>query len=145
MKGAIVVLAAIFLALPAIANPQDSAIPAPSYQPKFVGDKAHSEAEAGALGYMRTVVMAQKLYKKKHDRYAKSLMELVGSGSFTRRMVDVHRGDYTVNFKAKSDGYVLALTPKQYDSSHRAFYVDESGVFRGEENGPATASSPLLQ
>jgi hypothetical protein len=59
---------------------------APAYTPKFPGDPAHSNAEAAALGYMRTVGMAQRAYNKKHGGYATSLAALVGSGSFTRRM-----------------------------------------------------------
>ncbi len=116
-----------------------------SYQPKFEGDKAHSNAEAAALGYMRTLVSAQKVYKKKHNEYAKSLMALVGSGSFTRRMAETKRGDYGVSFKPRGDGYSLALTPINFDAGHRAFYVDESGTFRCEADKPATASSPTLE
>src|SRR5215813_1758301 len=51
-----------------------------TYQPKFHGDPAKSDSEAAALGYMRTVLRAQKLYKKKNDRYATSLAELVHTG-----------------------------------------------------------------
>jgi hypothetical protein len=32
-----------------------------AYQPKFAGDPAHSDSEALALGYMRTVLRAQRL------------------------------------------------------------------------------------
>ena len=35
------------------------------YQPKFKGDPARSDSEAAALGYMRTFLRAQKIYKKK--------------------------------------------------------------------------------
>jgi len=63
-----------------------------TYQPKFRGDPARSDPEAAALGYMRTVLRAQKLYKKKNGRYAASLAELVHTGSFTRRMVNPNRG-----------------------------------------------------
>ena len=66
------------------------------YQPKFSGDPAHSDAEAAALGYMRTAVYAQKQYQKKHQKFAPSLAALAGSGSFTRRMINPERGDYTV-------------------------------------------------
>jgi hypothetical protein len=117
----------------------------PDYQPKFAGDKAHSQAEAAALGYMRTVVVAEKLYQRKHGAYAESLNALVGSGSFTRRMTNPDRGDYKVSFHAKPKGYGLALTPKQFDAQHRAFYVDETGDFRVEDAQAATAKSPLLK
>lgn len=126
--------------LPAQLPPQSS-VP---YQPKFAGDKARSNAEAAALGYMRTAVSAQKVYKQKHGKYATSLSTLVGSGSFTRRMAQNNRGDYVVSFKPKPNGYFLALTPKQFDVQHRAFYVDETGKFRAENEKPATASSPEL-
>lgn len=41
-----------------------------TYQPKFKGDPARSDSEAAALGYMRTVLRAQKTYKKKYDKFA---------------------------------------------------------------------------
>lgn len=115
------------------------------YQPKFAGDPAHSDAEAAALGYMRTVVNAQKNFYKRHHSYATSLRELVGQGSFTRRMENPNRGDYTVHFRSTSKEYSVSLVPKQYDSAHRAFYVDETGEFRAEENELATRKSPALK
>ena len=57
-----------------------------AYQPKFKGDPARSDSEAAALGYMRTFLRAQKIYKKKNGHYATTLMELSKTGSFTRRM-----------------------------------------------------------
>lgn len=138
----ILLLCAVFV--PAVAQePAPSA--APAYQPKFAGDKAHSNAEAGALGYMRTVVSAQKAYNTKHGKYAESLPALIGSGSFTRRMQQTDRGDYAVVFRGKAQGYTLAVTPKQFDPEHRAFFVDETGVFRAEDDKPATSSSPVLR
>lgn len=115
------------------------------YQPKFKGDPAHSDAEAVALGYMRTVVIAQRLYKKKHPDYATSLAGLVGSGSFTRRMISTERGDYTAEFQSTGKNFSLAMTPKQYDEAHRAFFVDDTGTIRAEEDKPATAASPPLK
>jgi hypothetical protein len=116
-----------------------------AYQPKFAGDPAHSEAEAGTLGYMRTVLRAQRQYKKKYDHYAPSLAALVHSGSFTKRMTQTDRGDYTVAFQSKKNGFSLTLTPKQFDAGHRAFYAEEDGVIHAEEGQPATESSPKVQ
>ena len=118
---------------------------APDYKPKFKGDPAHSEPEAAALGYMRTVVQAQRDYKKKFNHYATTLAALVGgSRSFTRRMIKTDRGDYTVEFHGGKENYSLALTPKAFDSAHRAFYTDASGHFRAETDKPATSESPAL-
>src|SRR4051812_45466102 len=69
---------------------------AQTYQPKFKGDPAKSDSEAAALGYMRTVLRAQRTYFKKNNKYAASLSELVHTGSFTKRMVNPDRGDYSV-------------------------------------------------
>jgi type II secretory pathway pseudopilin PulG len=104
-----------------------------------------SQDETVTLGYMRTVVNAQKNYKRKHGEYATSLPALVHSGSFTRRMATTDRGAYTVHFRGKADNYSLALTPQQFAADRRAFYVDETGKIRVEENKPATAESPLLK
>jgi hypothetical protein len=117
----------------------------PPYQPKFPGDPARSEAEATALGYMRVVLRAEQLYKKRHQKYAPSLLDLAGTGSFTKRMArSTDRGDYTVSFHRAKDGFALSLTPKQFDDQHRAFYAEEDGVIRAEEGTPATAESPKL-
>ena len=118
-----------------------------AYQPKFRGDPAHSDSEAAALGYMRTVLRAQKLYKRKNQNYATSLAQLVHTGSFTKRMVNTDRGDYTVGFRAKKDKdtFELAMTPKQLDAEHRSFYAKEDGKIHVDEQGPASENSPILK
>ncbi len=116
-----------------------------SYTPKFAGDPAHSNAEAAALGYMRTVLTAERDYKKKHDGYAPTLSALVHSGSFTRRMAATDRGDYTVHYKGTKDSFTLALIPKRFDPEHRAFFTDETAKIHVEEEKPATAESPLAR
>ncbi len=118
---------------------------APEYTPRYPGDPAHSAAEAAALGYMRTVFVAERQYYKKHNAYTTSLAELVGHGSFTRRMAGTDRGDYTVKFQSNGKVFSLSLVPKQFDAAHRAFYVDEKGTIRAEDDKPATSSSPPIR
>ena len=116
------------------------------YQPKFRGDPAKSEAESQTLGYMRTVVRAEKIYFKRRKEYASSLLALAGHGSFTRRMAhDTHRGDYTIHYRAKKDGYALSAIPQQFAPDHRAFYANEDGKIRVEEDKPAGPKSPVLK
>src|SRR3984893_7278711 len=115
------------------------------YQPKFRGDPARSDSEAAALGYMRTVLRAQKLYKKKNDKYAASLADLVHTGSFTRRMVNPNRGDYSVGFRPHKDGFDLTLSPKQVDAEHRSFYAHEDAVIHGDDQGLANENSPVVK
>jgi hypothetical protein len=120
------------------------------YQPKFKGDPARSDSEAAALGYMRTVLRAQKQYKKKNDKFASSLSDLVHTGSFAKRMVNPERGDYTVGFKTNKlrsdkDGFDLTLTPKQMDAEHRSFYAGEDGVIHGDDQSPANEKSPVVK
>ena len=116
-----------------------------TYQPKFKGDPARSDSEAAALGYMRTVLRAQKLYNKKNDKFAASLADLVHTGSFTKRMVNPERGDYSVGFKPNKDGFDLTLTPKQLDAEHRSFYADEDGIIHADDQGPANEKSPVVK
>ena len=117
-----------------------------AYKPRFKGDPARSPAEASALGYMRTVIDAQKVFKKRHTKYATSLPALINTGSFTRRMAKTDRGDYTVAFKSgPAQRYSIQLTPKVFDAEHRAFYVEENGVIKAESDKPATAESPVLR
>lgn len=126
-----------------------SAVAQTTYQPKFKGDPARSDSEAAALGYMRTVLRAQKQYKKKNDKFATSLADLVHTGSFTKRMVNPDRGDYSVGFRpnktrSDKDGFDLTMTPKQLDAEHRSFYADEDGKIHGDDQGPANERSPLV-
>jgi hypothetical protein len=132
-------------AAPVQNQPAAPAVAEPPYQPKFPGDPARSGSEAAALGYMRTVIRAQREYKKKNSKFAPSLNALVHTGSFTRRMTKTDRGDYTVSFQSKKDGFELALTPKQLDSTHRSFYADEDGVIHAEEDKAASETSPTVK
>jgi hypothetical protein len=120
--------------------------PPPSYKPKFPGDPARSESESQALGYMRVVLRAEQLYKKRHDKYAESLAGLAGTGSFTRRMAkSAERGDYTVGFRPRKDGFILVMTPKQLDAEHRSFYAEEDAIIRADDQKPADATSPRIK
>ena len=119
--------------------------PAP-YQPKFPGDPARSEPEAQALAYMRTMLRAQREYKRRHNHYAQSLQALAGTGSFTKRLAQsTERGDYSVGFRSHKDGFVLVMTPKQMDAEHRSFYAEEDGIIHGDDQKPADADSPRVK
>lgn len=130
----------VTILLTALAAAQSAA---PSYTPKFPGDPARSDAEAAAMGFMRVVVNAQKNYSRKHaGQYAPSLNALVGQGSFTRRMLTPKRGDYSVRFKGSSKEYSLWLTPATISATERAFFVDQTGVIKAEEDKQASENSP---
>ncbi|MFZ0321330.1 MAG: hypothetical protein WAL56_19565 [Candidatus Sulfotelmatobacter sp.] len=116
-----------------------------TYQPKFPGDPAHSDSEAAALGYMRVVLRAQHRFQKQYGHFATSLTELVHSGSFTKRMVDPNRGDYTAGFKGKKDSFILTMTPQHLDADHRSFYAEDDGKIHAEEDKPANAESPIVK
>ena len=133
-------LAAVLLTF-VLAGGAFAQVVAPTYTPRFPGDPAHSNAEAAALGYMRTVAYSQNVYKKKHGAYATSLAGLVGTHSFTRRMTSTDRGDYTSKFHSTGKDWSLAMVPKTFDDAHRSFYIDETGTIRVEDSQAATASS----
>lgn len=125
---------------------QAPAQPSAPYQAKFPGDPARSEAEAQALGYMRVVLRAEHEYKKRHNKFADSLVALAGTGSFTKRMAHTtDRGDYTASFRAHHDGFVLTMTPKQMDSEHRSFYAEDDGVIHGDDQKAADLDSPRVK
>lgn len=122
------------------------AVPAaPVYQPKSPNIPARSDSEDLALRYMLVVIRAQKQFNKQYNHYAKTLAELVHSGSFTKRMVNPDRGDYTVGFKGKDDSYVLTMTPKFQDPQHRSFYAEDDGKIHADETKPADDTSPVVK
>jgi len=127
--------------------PEQAAPPpmSPTYTPKFPGDPARSDSEAAALAYMRVVIRAQKQFNKQYDHFAKTLADLVHSGSFTKRMVNPDRGDYTASFKGKDDSYVLTMTPKFLDAQHRSFYAEDDGKIHADETKPADEDSPVVK
>jgi hypothetical protein len=131
----------LFAQAPAIA----AQTPAPEYKPKFAGDPARSDSEAAALGYMRVVLRAQHQFQKQYGHFATSLTDLVHSGTFTKRMVDPHRGDYTAGFKGKNDSFVLTMTPNQLDPQHRSFYAEDDLKIHADEEKPADANSPVVK
>src|SRR5260370_19615 len=118
------------------------------YQPKFKGDPARSDSEAAALGYLRTFLRAQRMYKKKNGHYATTLMELAKTGSFTKRMASsTDRGDYTVKFRLHKDKdtFEVTMVPKQQDATHRSFFSDEQGKIRVDETKEADEGSEVLK
>ena len=127
---------------PPAQEPAQTALP---YAPKYKGDPARSDSEFAALAYMRVVIRAQKQFNKQYDHFATSLAELVHSGSFTRRMVNPDRGDYTAGFKGKKDSYILTMTPKHMDAQHRSFYAEDDGKIHADDTKPADASSPVIK
>jgi hypothetical protein len=116
---------------------------AQEYQPKFKGDPAKSDSEAAALGFMRTVVSAERIYHNRHHAYTTSLQELAGTGSITRRSVGSNkRGNYTVHYRGTAGKYELSMTPDQMDATHRSFFVDQNGKIKADDSKPATEDSP---
>jgi len=117
------------------------------YQPKFRGDPARSDSEAAALGYLRTFLRAQRIYKRKNNHYATSLMDLTKTGSFTRRMASPDRGDYMVKFHPHKDKdtFEISMLPKQQDAQHRSFFSDDQGKIRADETKEADENSEVLK
>ena len=115
---------------------------APAQQAENAGAGAPSTAEARAIGYARTILTAEREYKKKHGSYAKALAALVGNGSFTRRITTPDRGDYTAHFASNGETFSVSMVPKTFDPQHRAWFLNETGTVRMEPDKPANAQSP---
>jgi hypothetical protein len=94
---------------------------------------------------MRVVLRAQHHFEKQYGHFATSLAELVHSGTFTKRMVNPDRGDYSAGFRGKKDSFILTLTPKHLDAEHRSFYAEDDGKIHADEEKPADASSPVVK
>jgi hypothetical protein len=118
---------------------------APAYTPKYRSDPARSDSEFAALAYMRVVMRAQVLFNKQYGHYATSLTQLVHSGTFTQRMVNPERGDYSVGFKGKKESFVLTLTPRNLDAQHRSFYAEEDGKIHADESKAADGDSQVVE
>lgn len=132
--------------VPAPPAPAEQSAPAaPAYTPKSPNIPARSDSEDLAIRYMLVVIRAEKQFNKQYGHYALTLAELVHSGSFTKRMVNPDRGDYTAGYKGKKDSYVLTMTPKNLDAQHRSFYAEDDGKIHADETKAADSSSPGLK
>jgi hypothetical protein len=145
-----VLLSVLLLATSALLAQDASPTPAPAtqapgYQPKYHSDPARSDSEFAALAYMRVVMRAQVGFNKQYGHYATSLTQLIHSGTFTQRMVNPDRGDYTVGFKSKKDNFVLTMTPRALDAQHRSFYAENDGKIHAEETKAADGDSPVVE
>lgn len=118
---------------------------APSYTPKFRGDPARSDSEAAAFGYMRVVMRAEMLFNKQYGHYALTLNQLVHTGTFTQRMVNPDRGDYSVGYKGKKENYILTMTPKFMDAQHRSMFAQDDGKIHADETKAADEQSPVVE
>jgi hypothetical protein len=147
LSGSIVLIFTSVLASSAFltAPPALGGQAASTYQPKFPGDPARSDAEAEALAYMRVVIRAQHHFNKQYGHYAETLAELVHTGSFTKRMVNPDRGDYHVGFKGKKASFVLTMTPNTLDAQHRSFFANEDGKIHADEEKQADEKSPVVK
>lgn len=128
-------------------NPSSPTLPGAdsTYTPKYKGDPAQSDSEFAALAYMRVVIRAQKQFNKQYGHYALTLGELVHSGTFTKRMVNPNRGDYTVGYKGKKDSYILTMMPKVLDATHRSFYAEDDAKIHADDAKPADKDSPVVR
>jgi hypothetical protein len=127
------------------ATPPPEQAPAPVYQPKSPNIPARSDSEDLALRYMLVVIRAQRQFSKQYGHFAVTLAELVHSGTFTKRMVNPNRGDYTAGFKGKKDGYIFTMTPKNLDAQHRSFYAEDDGKIHADDSKPADGDSPVIK
>jgi len=116
-----------------------------AYTPKYKGDPAQSDSEFAALAYMRVVIRAEKAFNKQYGHYALTLNELVHSGTFTKRMVNPNRGDYTAGYKGKKDSYMLTMMPKVLDATHRSFYAEDDGKIHADDSKAADKDSPVVR
>ena len=146
------ILALVIVAALGVAAQAPEPQPVPSqYKPQFPGDPARSDSEAQALGYMRVVLRAENIFKKRHGKYAESLAALAGTGSFTKRMAHTtDRGDYKAAFlfrgeKSNREQFALTMTPKHMDSEHRSFYAEEDGAINADDQKPADKDSPKVR
>ena len=143
-------------ALPPAAPSVPSPLPVPPLTEKQTSTQGSQDAAATsaatsndenvALAFMRTILTAERIYKKRHSEYPTALSTLAGTGSVTRRMIQSReRAGYRVGYSSTGENFVLTMTPLNFDAQHRAFYTDSSGVIRAEADKPANSHSPAFK
>src|SRR5262245_41442265 len=107
--------------------------------PALLGAKK-AASEAAVISAMRTVSTAQARYRLRFGTYA-PLATLVANAVIDDSFADSQRNGYLFAEPAPASVYVWALAAAPLSpgvTGDRYFFVDESGVIRNREGGPAT-------
>jgi hypothetical protein len=132
--------------------------------PNFLRAKMAAN-EASAVGSLRTIVTANVTYSSSYGHGYPESLALLGpaaegsapdagaAGLIDSNLAGGQRYGYNFTYQASSsrgdgvlDTFRLNADPVVQDNTGvRHFFVDESGVIRYQEDGPANANSPPLQ
>ena len=87
--------------------------------------------EIVVIEQLNVVKKGELIYYAENNRYA-NMDELVKSGALS---VSPQGLGYTIDLTATDDGYVVMAVPNEYGpNGKRSFYLDESGVVRGDDH-----------
>jgi hypothetical protein len=112
-------------------------------KPDKVVVAANVAARDGATkATMRAIYRAEMAYRISHNRFG-GIDELVASGELAQNPNDGRTSSFTVT--ASEERFECQSAPASYRTTGgMSFFIDETGVLRGEDNGgrPASANSP---
>jgi type IV pilus assembly protein PilA len=109
--------------------------------PSIAGAKLASN-EASAISSLRTLTTANQHYRTRFQRYPTALTDLSATGYIDTVLGTGSKSGYVFAFSGSTDTWSIAADPSVPGTTgFRGFFVDESGVIRFSEPGPATSSS----
>lgn len=97
--------------------------------------------EGAVIGQLGVIKRGEDLYFAKNGSYA-TMQQLVQDGALS---VPPDQLGYTIDLTATASGYTLVAVPVKYGpNGKRSFYMDQTGIVRGDDHmgGAATASDP---
>lgn len=113
---------------------------APPLEPGLGNVPAANEGirEQIVIDQLRTLKRAEDLYFAQHGKYG-SMEDLKQSGAIN---ISPQGLGYTIDLTTTDDGYQIIAVPQLYGpKGRRSFYLDQTGVIRGDDHQGGAASS----
>jgi hypothetical protein len=98
--------------------------------------------EIVVIEQLRVLKKGEDIYSATHNRYA-TMDELIKAGAINTSPQGL---GYTIDLTLTDDGYTIIAVPNEYGpNGKRSFYVDQTGVIRGDDHmgGAAAADDPV--
>lgn len=98
--------------------------------------------ESRVIAFCKTVCTASEQYRNRYGSYPDDELDLLDSGLIPNYGGSAWFSAYAFQYVGNVDSWYLSASPAlPGQTGDRWFYVDDSGVIRYSETGPATSAS----
>ena len=98
-----------------------------------------STNEASTIAFFKSSVVSNEQYRTRYGSFAPTFDDLVASGFFADGQ---NPSGYALTYAPALNSWAFRGQPKELgETGDRYFYVDQSGIIRASQSGPANSTS----